>query len=197
MVLSSNRRKKLLRALAVIAWLLLLGFISYCLFLPDLEEVSRQLRAIREDPNLTLQQRFEQSREIYSKLTPGQGRQVFQNDLKKMHYERNAEMQKFLKMSPEEQVAYLKKQAEERKQFEKKGGFVVKVPGDGGGGVAAVKSVGGGPGGGAIFFGPPGGGNVNVRSGGPPNPSQMQKSMLDNLSPETRAGQSYQKGLSR
>jgi hypothetical protein len=191
MALSSNRRKKLLRALAVIAWLLLLGFISYCLFVPDLEEMSRQLRAIREDPNLTLGEKFEKSREIYSKLTPGQGRQVFQNDIKKMHYESNAEMQKFLKMSPEEQVAYLKKQAEERKQSEKKGGFAFKPP-PGGGVFMALK---GGPGGGkGVHFGPPGGG---LPGGGPGNPKQMQKTMLDNLSPETRAGQTYQKGLSK
>jgi hypothetical protein len=200
MALSSNRRKKLRRALAVIAWLLLLGFISYCLFLPDLEEVSRKLKAIREDPNLTLEEKFEKSREVYSSLTPGQGRQVFQNDIKKMHYERNAEMQKFLKMSPEEQVAYVKKQAEERKQFGPKElrGFAIKAPPGGGrGGVVMADK--GGPGGGkGVYFGPPGGGSVHKGppGGGPPNPSQMQKNMLDNFSPETRAGQSYQKGLS-
>lgn len=191
-----RKRKKILLALMVAAWLFLLGFISYCVCLPDLEEVSARLKAIREDPNLTPEERFEKSREIYSKLTPGQGRQVFQNDIKKMYYERNKEMQKFLKMSLEEQVAYLKKQAEERKQFEKRSGFVVKPPRNGGGGVAMVKGMGGGLGGRAIFFGPPGGANTN-RLAGPANPGQMQKAMLDNLSPETRAGQSYQKGLSK
>src|SRR5579884_3221765 len=202
MALSSNRRKKLRRALAVIAWLLLLGFISYCLFLPDLDEVSQKLRAIREDPNLTIEEKFEKSREVYSSLTPGQGRQVFQNDIKKMHYERNAEMQKFLRMSPEEQTAYVKKQAEERKQFGPKElcGLAVKVPPGGGRGGGVVMADKGGPSGGkSVYIGPPGGGSIHVGppGGGPDNPSQMQKNMLDNLSPETRAGQSYQKGLSK
>jgi hypothetical protein len=200
MALSSNRRKKLRRALAVIAWLLLLGFISYCLFLPDLDAVSQKLKAIREDPNLTMEEKFEKSREVYSSLTPGQGRQVFQNDIKKMRYERNAEMQKFLKMSPEEQVAYMKKQAEERNQFGKKDGFAFKPPPGGGKGGVFMMAGKGGPGGGkSVYFGPPDG-NVHKGppgGGGPPNPSQMQKNMLDNFSPETRAGQSYQKGLSK
>lgn len=139
--------------------------------MPNLDEVSRQLRAIREDPNLTIEEKFEKSHEIFAKLTAGQGRQVFQNDIKKIHYEQNAEMQKFLKMSPEEQAAYLKKQVEERKQLGQKGG-------------------------GAIFLGPPGGANTN-KLAGPANPNQMQRTMLDNFSPETRAGQSYQKGLSK
>ncbi len=202
MAFSSNRRKNLRRALAVLAWLLLLGFISYCLFLPDLEEVSQKLKAIREDPNLTLEEKFEKSREVYSNLTPGQSRQVFQNDIKKMHHEQNGEMQKFLKMSPEKQLDYVKKQAEERKQFGPKElrGFAVKPPPGGGRGGGVVMADKGGPGGGkSVYFGPPGGGGVYKGSpgGGPGNPGQMQKNMLDNLSPETRAGQSYQKGLSK
>lgn len=192
MALSSNRRKKLRRALAVIGWLLLLGFISYYLCLPDLEEVSQKLKAIREDPNLTMEEKFEKSREVYSNLTSGQSRQVFQNDIKKMHYERNAEMQRFLKMSPEEQMAYLKKQAEERKQFGPKGGFALKRPPGGSGGVVMSKD-----GGKSVYFGPPGPAVGRGPGGGPGNPSQMQKNMLDNFSPETRAGQSYQKGLSK
>jgi hypothetical protein len=173
--------------LAVTAGLLMLGGISYRLCLPDLNEVSRNLRAIREDPNLTPEQKFEKSREIFSKLTPSQARQVFQNDSKKWHHEKNAEMQKFLKMSPEEQREYVKKQEEERKQHRPQGGFAIGGgPQAGSGGAVAVK--GGGPGGGFIFYGPGPG-------GGPPNPSQIQKNMLDNQSPETRAGMAYQRGL--
>jgi len=189
MALSSERRKKILIALSVMVWLLMLGGISYCLCLPDLEEVSRQLKAIREDPNLTLEQKFEKSREIYSKLTAGQRRQVFQKDFKKWHYERNVEMQKFLKMSPEEQAAYLKKREEERKQLGPQGGFAIGAGPRGGGGVKVGS--GGAGGGGFIFFGPGGG-----PGGKPSNPSQLQKNMLDDFSPETRAGMSYQKGLS-
>jgi len=190
--------------LAVAAWLLLLGFTTYYVCLPDLEEVSNSLRAIREDPNLTLQEKLEKSRAIFSQLTPEQGRRVFQNDKKKWDYERNAEMQKFLKMSPEEQVAYVKKMQEERKKFGPIGPFAigdaVKVgPGGPGGGAAgggAVRSAaaGGAGGRGMVFYGPPGGGGPGAGLG---NPSQMQKNMLDSSSPETRAGQSYQKGLAR
>ncbi len=185
---SSKKQKKILLALAVIAWLLLLGFTSYCLCLPDLEVISQSLRAIREDPNLTPEEKFEKSREIFSKLTPAQGRQVFQNDFKKWQHEKNREMQKFLKMSPEEQVAYLKKQDEERKKLGPQGGMAIKAGKGGGGNV--FKAAGGGTGGGGfVFYGPPG--------GKPSNPSQMQKTMLDDSSPETRAGMSYQKGLPR
>jgi hypothetical protein len=198
---SSKRRKKSLLVLGLLAWLLLLGFGSYFLFLPNLDDVSQQLRAIREDPNLTPLEIIEKSREIYSKLTPQQGRRVFENDFKKMAHQRNREMQEFLKMSPEEQVAYLKKQAEEGKKPGQKDGFAVVKdagvlkPGSGGPGGGAgmpgggmVKAVGGGPGGGRfVFYGPAGGGLLK--------PEQMQKTMLDNFSPETRAGQFYQKGL--
>jgi hypothetical protein len=195
-----RKRKKILVGLMVAVWLFLLGFISYCVCLPDLEEVSASIRAIREDPNLTPEQKIEKMREVYSKLTPSQGRQVFQNDKKKWHHEQNREMQAFLKMSPEEQVAYVKKMEEERKKFGPKGAFPSggggKV-GPGGPGGGMVSRAIGGPGGkGAIFFGPAGAGGPG---GGPPkpNPNQMQKSMLDDISPETRAGMSYQRGLSK
>ncbi|SRR5579883_2059014 len=211
-----SRRNRLRRALAVTVWLLLLGGISYYLFLPNLDEVSRSLKAIRDDPNLTMEQKFEKTREVFSKLTPEQSKRVVQNDMKKMHYQRNAEMHKFLKMSPEEQVAYLKQQEEERKQFHKQlesmgikgpksgqGAGVPIVGGSGGmtaGGRVSMKAPAGGMrvqmadgrgGGQYIFFGP----GVGPGGGGPPNPSQMQKTMLDNISPETRAGMSYQRGL--
>jgi hypothetical protein len=208
------RRKRVRRALAVIAWLLLLGGISYYLCLPNLDEVSRSLKAIREDPNLTMEQKFEKTREVFSKLTPEQSKQVVQSDMKKIHYQRNAEMHKFLKMSPEEQVAYLKQQEEERKQFHKQLGPLGGNGPKGGGGAGVSRGGGGGPitvgggvamkagsggvrvmmadggGGPHIFFGPGIG-----PPGGPLNPSQMQKTMLDNTSPETRAGMSYQRGL--
>ena len=186
----ASRRKRVLIALAVAAGLLMLGGIVYRLSLTDLDEVSRDLRAIREDPNLTPEQKFEKSRAIFSQLTPSQARQVSQSDFKKWHYEKNAEMQKFLKMSPEEQKVYVKKQEEERKQHGPQGGFAIKGgPQGGDGGGAVVK--GGKPGGGFIFYGPGPGGS----GGGSPNPSQIQKNKLDNDSPETRAGMAYQRGL--
>jgi hypothetical protein len=169
----------------------MLGGISYWLCLPDLDEMSRNLRAIREDPNLTPEQKIEKSREVFSKLTRSQGRQVFQNDFKKWHYEQNAEMQKFLKLSPEEQRAYVKKQDEERKHHRPQGGFAIGggPRGDRGGG--AVVKGGGARGGGFIFYGPGPGGP----GGGPPNPGQFEKDMLDHHSPETRAAMAYQRGL--
>lgn len=200
MALSPKRRKKILLALGVTAWLFLLGVISYCLCLPDLDAVSGQLRAIREDPSLTMQQKIEKSREVFSTLTPGQARKVSQNDFKKWTHERNAEMRKFLQMSPEEQVAYVKKKEEERKQLRQQGGLWVGGGPKGGGGAGmaggggAVKSPSGGmvkSVGGALFFGAGGG-----PGGKPTNPSQLMKTMLDDFSPETRAGMSYQKGLS-
>ena len=191
---SSGRRKKILIVLGVIAWLLMLGGISYYLCLPDLDEMSRNLRAIREDANLTPEERFEKSREIYSKLTLAEGKEVFQNDFKKWAYERNAQMQKFLKMSPEEQAAYLKQKAQEQKRLGPKDGFgIVKnggvfKAGSGNAGGGMVKNIGGGPGGGGFFLSGPVG-------GGPKKPEQVQKTLLDNFSPETRAGQFYQEGL--
>jgi hypothetical protein len=204
-------RRRLLLVLALMAWMLLLGGISYCLFLPNLEEMARERRAILDDPNLTWEQKREKIREMDTKLTSSQGRQVFDIDFKKMHHARNAEMHKFLQMSPEEQKAYVKKQEEERKQFRKQGGFVA------GGG--PVGGAGGKAGGGPVAIGPggkPGGGPIRIGASGPggrgvifmgpggggtggkiPDPKQMQKTMLDNLSPETRAGMSYQRGLSR
>src|SRR6516165_5484413 len=58
----ASRRKRVLTVLAVAAGLLMLGGISYWLCLPDLDEMSRNLRAIREDPNLTPEQKIEKSR---------------------------------------------------------------------------------------------------------------------------------------
>lgn len=182
MKISSNRRKKILGLLALL--LLLLG-LAYYFSRPNLEAIAQELRAIREDANLTPEQKMEKTRGVFEKLSENQRRQLVQDELKKWHHERNAEMQKFLKMSPEEQKAYLKKRDEEKRV----GPVMVK----GGTAKAKGKAVtvgGGGSGGGFIFYGP--GPTVHT------DPGQMQKTMLDNgLSPETRAGSSYQRGLPR
>jgi hypothetical protein len=200
-------RRCLLFGLALSAWLLLLGGISYRLFLPNLEEIARERRAVLDDPNLTWEQKREKIREIDAKLTPSQGREVFQLEFKKWHHARNAEMRKFLQMSPEEQAAYMTKQDEERKQHRQQGGFVVgasPVAGPGGKprgipivagpGGPVVAGSGGKPGGSRFIFMGPGGGGPG---GKPSDPNQIQKTMLDHISPETRAGMSYQRGLSR
>lgn len=183
MKLSANRRKNILLGLGVAAMLLLLIGLVYYLCRPNLDAIAQELRAIREDPNLTPEQKLEKSREIYEKLTEDQRRQVFQNDFRKWHHERNAEMQRFLKMSPEEQKAYVKQRDKEQKRAGPvvvKGNFATKEKGK------AIAKGGSGSGGGFIFYGP---------GGGPTNPDQFQKSMLDHFSPETRAGSSYQRGL--
>lgn len=214
---NSTQRKRVLLVLGGAMWLLMLGSISYCLFLPDLREIARERRAILDDPNLTWEQKREKIREIDAKLTPDQGRQVVQIDKKSFDHARNVEMHEFLKMSPQEQAAYLKKRNEERKQLQQRGGFgggpaprgggrpvsggsVTFGSGGGPGGAVrmvsggAVKGGGGGPGGKTFVFFGSGGGPVG---GKPVDPRQIQKTMLDNSSPETRAGMSYQRGLSQ
>jgi hypothetical protein len=193
---SPTQRKRVLIGLGVAALLLILGGISYYLCLPDLEEMARNRRAIREDPNLTWEQKREKIREMDSRLTPRQSRQVFQIEFKQQARERNAEMHKFLQMSPEEQAAYLKKRDEEWKQRRQQGGL---PGGDGaqGGGGGGVRMVNGGGGGLVIVGGGAGKGGSGPGGGQRVDPAQLQKTMLDNLSPEARAGMSYQRGLSR
>jgi hypothetical protein len=190
---SERRRKRLFIALGVMALLLLLCVVCYRLCFPDLEAIARQRRAVLEDPDLTWEQKVEKLREIDAKLTPEQGRQVFQMDKKRWAYESNREMRRFLKMSPVEQAAYVKKRDEERKQSRpvaiKGGGGAVTANGGGN----AVMAGGGGGGAGFVFFGKKPGGP----GGGLDNPNQMQKTMLDDFSPETRAGMDYQRGLSK
>jgi hypothetical protein len=196
---SPTQRKRALVALGVIALLLMLGGISYYLCLPDLEGMARDHRAILQDPNLTWGEKREKIREMDSRLTPAQARQVFQIEHKQRARELNAEMHRFLQMSPEEQAAYLKKRDRERNQFRQQGGSL-RGEGPRGGGAGDVPHVVRGPGGG----GPGGGGlpvMVGFRSGGggpeSVDPGRLQKNLIDNLSPETRAAMSYQRGLPR
>src|SRR6516162_6470996 len=65
-----TQRKRVYKGLAVAAWLLLLCGLSYAFFLPNLNAIEREQRAIFQDPNLTPQQKFEKARELTSKLTP-------------------------------------------------------------------------------------------------------------------------------
>ena len=186
-----SQRRKTLIGLGVAGWLLMLGGISYCLFLPDFQEINRQRRAIFEDPNLTMEEKFQKSRELDAKLTPGQRRQLAKMNNKERIAKNNSDIASFLKMTPEERVAQLKKEAEEwakrreemRKMFanRNKGGG----PGGKGGGPGGR---GGGPGGGG---GPPGG--FGGGGGGGP---EADISRLDNgSSPEARSGNLYKGAL--
>jgi hypothetical protein len=191
MRLSRERRKQILMALAVAAWLLLLGGISYYLCLPDLRELARNRQAVLDDPNLTWEQKMDKLQEMDANLTPEQGHQLMQIDFKQQAYKRNAEMREFLKMSHEEQAAYLKSRNRPR-----------RVVMGGGGPDGKMVTQRAEPGGGVVF--------VGLRIGGQHlgkakiDPGEMQKTMLDHLSPEldhlspeTRAGMTYQRGFSR
>jgi hypothetical protein len=216
------QRKRVLVGLGVAAWLLLLGGISYSLFLPDIKETAKNLAAIREDPNLTPEQKREKSREVFSNLTEGQRQQLFENFRKERDRKGNADIRKFLKMSPQEQVAYVKKQDEERRQRwaqwrgtrgggQRGGG--AGGPGGGGaggpGGAGAGGTNGGGRGtaaggaggasrgqggpGGTPGGGPGGGGPGGFGGGGPGGVGGRGR--MDFVSPEARAGFQYMRSL--
>jgi len=199
-----TQRKKAFISLGVAAWLLLLGSISYCLNLPDLEALNRERMALFTDRSLTPEQRrekFEQLREKERNLTPAQRRQMGELFRKEMERKGNADMVNFLKMTPQEQVAFLKKRAEEweqrrkeweqrRQQFRNNAGG---NRGNGGGSGNAGGGRGGGPGGGRGGGGPGGGGPPGGFGGG--GGSSGFANYLDRSSPESRAGRIYQRAL--
>jgi hypothetical protein len=197
-----SQRKKTLVGIGVAVWLLMLGGISYCLFLPDLDDIRQERRAIFMDKSLSFEEKREKVREMESNLTPGQRKQMREMDFKEMTRKRNKDMYDFLKMTPEEQVAYLKKRDAEwqkrREEFRKM--FGDKGPGSKGGGKGNGNNKGnggnnnGGPGGGGGGGGPPGGGwGGGFGGGGGGNAAQAAR--LDSSSPESRAGGMYQRSL--
>jgi hypothetical protein len=183
-ILTPSQRRKALIGLAVAAWLLLLGSISYCLSLPDLEGLNHERMAIWQDPNLTPEQKrekFEALREKEKNLTPAQRKQMREMGRKEMTRKMNKGMFDFFKLSPEEQMAQAKKEKEEwdkrrkmwaNKGWQKGGNRNGQNGGKGGGG--------GGPGG----WGGGGGGVDRDR------PEALGQS-LDSRSPEARAGGLY------
>jgi hypothetical protein len=197
------QRKKALVGIGVAVWLLMLGSISYCLFLPDLDALRNERRAIWQDKSLTFEEKkekMEQLREKEKNLTPSQRKQMWEMDRKEFSRKRNKEAFDFLKMTPEEQVAYLKKQAAEREKFFEeirkmraaRGDSNGKGNGKGNGGNGGKGN--GGPGGGGLGGwggGPPGGG-----WGGGGGGNAAQAARLDSSSPESRAGGDYQRALS-
>lgn len=176
-ILTPSRRRKALIGLGVAAWLLLLGSISYCLCLPDIEGIAHEFRALR-DPNLSPEERREKFKELDSKLSqlsPDQRKQVFQTSFKEMMRKRNKDTFDFFKMSPEDQMAQLKKEAAQRAEWMKRREEMRKARADKGGNNG--NRGGGGPRGGWGGGGGPGGGDP----GG----------FLDRSSPEARAGGLY------
>jgi hypothetical protein len=188
-----SQRRKVFIGLGVAGWLLLLGTISYCLSLPDLEALNRERMALFQDKNLSPEERrekFEELREKEKNLTPAQRKQMREMSRKEMTKKMNSNMFNFFKLSPEEQIAQVKREAEEwakrreemRKFWANKGG----QQGNRGGGQNGNK---GGPGGG----GPPGGwgGGGNANADRPEGLGQR----LDSRSPEARAGAAYKGAL--
>ncbi|MHB1426096.1 MAG: hypothetical protein ACYC3I_23280 [Gemmataceae bacterium] len=165
--------------LGMAAWMLLLGTISYCLCLPSVDDAKRALAAIRDDPNLTPEERREKFGEVMSTLTDSQRDGMRKERTRKM----NSDMRDFLKMTPEQQIEQIKKEEEQWRRFRQEWANRQKTQGSGGGGAGGR----GGAGGGAGGRGGPGG--FGGGPGGGPD------SRLDNLSPETRAGMSYKGGL--
>jgi hypothetical protein len=159
-----TQRRRVLIGLGMTLWLLMLGGVSYCLCLPDLTDVAREQRAIWEDPNLSFEEKRAKAREIDANLTDGERRQVREIGMKERMKEGNAKMFTFLKMSPEEQVAYLKKRDEEnkqrRQQWASRQGGGAGGGGAGGGGAGGGGAIGGGRAGGG------GGANGGGRAGG-------------------------------
>jgi len=185
--LTPARRRKVYIGLGVAGWLLLLGSISYCLSLPDLQGMNRERMAIWQDKNLTPEEKMakmEQLREKEKNLTPAQRKQMREMGFKEMTRKRNKDTFDFLNLSPEEQVAQLKKEAEEwakrreemRKFWANKGG----QNGNRGNGQNGGNR--GGPGGG----GPPGGWGGG--GGADRDRPEGLGRMLDSRSPEARAG---------
>lgn len=187
-----SQRRKAFIGLGVVGWLLLLGSISYCLSLPDLEALNRELNrermAIFQDQSLSpeqMREKFAALREKEKNLTPDQRKQMREIDRKERTRKMNSNTFNFLQMSEEEQVAQLKKEAEEwekrrkewekrRQQFRKAGGNRNGQNGGKGGGQNGGRGVGpggwgGGGGGGneaAAFEGRQGAMSPEARAGG-------------------------------
>jgi uncharacterized membrane protein YgcG len=185
---SPAQRRKAWIGLGVAGWLLLLGSISYCLCLPDLAELNRQRRAVFEDKNLTWEQKIEKVREIESKLTPAERRQMRELSFKEMTRKRNADMYNFLQMSREEQIAQVKKEAAQWAEWAKRREQMRKARDKGG---PRGNNNGGANGG----KGNNGGGRGGGGWGGGGGPGGGPGAFLDRSSPEARAGGLYKMGL--
>jgi hypothetical protein len=200
-----DQRRRVLKGFGVAAWLLFLCGASYCIFLPNLEgiakDISNKQKAIWEDKSLTSDQKREKMGEIrseLSKLTPEQRRAVFQINMKQKIREGNKEIVGFLQLSKEDQFATMKKRVDDmEKRRAQWGARQRNNKGQGGGANGGGGPGGGGPGGGRPGGGGPGwgggprGGGGGGGGGGPDTISGMAAAM----SPEQRAGRMYQAGM--
>lgn len=218
--MSPETRKRLLRGTLSAIWLLGLGGISYCVFLPDaVEEVKEQRKAIFENPNLTREEKRDQVRALEANLTDKQRfelRKPPKEVAEKMREQRDA----FMALSQEQRIEQIKKQILEGRGGRRGGGGLGGGPGGSGGsggtsggaggaaaaggnrgGAAAGGNRGGGsggaggggrggPGGGGPGGGGPGGGGPGGWGGG-----NWGKNRLDMMDPESRATMGYMRGL--
>jgi uncharacterized membrane protein YgcG len=186
-----SQRRKVYIGLGVAAWLLLLGGISYCLSLPDLEGMNHERMAIWQDKNLSFEEKrekMEQLREREKNLTPAQRKQMGEMDRKERTRKRNKDSFEFLKLSPEEQVAQLKREAAEREKWFQQ---MRKMRADKGGGQKGNRGGGGPNGGKGGGNGGPGGGRPGGGGGGGGANADRPEAIgqrLDTSSPESRAG---------
>ncbi|HEY7427606.1 MAG TPA: hypothetical protein VH682_25470 [Gemmataceae bacterium] len=214
-------RKYLLAVLA----LLLLGTVSYCIFLPDpIDAAKQELQALRNDPNMDGKERWEKTREIFSNLTDKQ-----KADMTKERREAfNKNLREFTKKPKEEQYAAIKKQIQdgEKRRAEWEARRAANGGGGGGRGGAGGGGRGGAGGGGAGGAGRGGagaggggaggagaaaggrGGAGGPGAGGPGGPGgpgggrgndranhTRQKNGLDMSSPEDRANMHLYRGM--
>lgn len=190
-ILTPSQRRKLLIGLGVSVWLLLLGTISYFLSLPNLDALNQERMALFQDNSLTPEERREkldQLREKEKNLTPAERKQMWEMSRKERTRKMNRDTFDFLKLSPEAQVAQLKKEDEQRRKFFEE---MRKMRGNKGGkgnrGNGPGGNAKGGPGGG----GPPGGGWGGGGSGADMDRPAALGQKLDSRSPEARAGAAF------
>lgn len=222
---NSSQRRKILVGLGAAAWLLLLGGISYCIFLPD--PVAQIKEGFAEMRNLSPEQRREKSREIRSlmrDLTPRQ-QMLLGRDRQLKEREKLAA---FIKLSPTEQVAKLKKEILDQKARNdqraarraanggnnRRGGGNAQGAGGGQGrnaggqngrGGSGTAGAGRGAAAGGTGAGPggvgPGGMASGRGSGGPGgrggDANVRQRAGLDRSDPEARAMRTYERGMNQ
>lgn len=163
---TQSQRKRTLIGLGVTAWLFLLGGISYCIFLPDLDSLAKERGAIWEDKNLTIEQKFEKFRAVDKNLTASERRQLWEKGRQERMRRENGDMHKFAHMSPEEQVAYVQKKAKEDEERRQQFRAMFANRGNQGRGSGSRGNGGNGGNGGGNRGGAAGGGNGGAAGGG-------------------------------
>lgn len=206
---SPSQRKKILVGLGA-AWLFLLGGISYCIFLPD--PVAQIKAGFAEMRNLPPEQRREKFREIRGLMRDLTPRQQIELGMERQVRERQ-KLAEFIKLSPAEQVAKLKKEILDDKARRdqraarraanggnRRGGGSTQRAGRGQSRNAAGATGRGGAGAGGAGRGAGGtGGMAGGRGGGSGgrggDRNAAQRARLDRSTPGARAMRTYYRGM--